>query len=326
MDLNLLRNGPISTIKAFNPTPAAVPNQTSSQRGLGNTAIGADLVGKIIGVAPDGMHVVRILDLDVRMALPAWATGKPELSLHLLAKQPSLIFGLTKPEIHLSSNAYEAEISEVSSLLSKILQSNSKQPTSTLTINSGSPIVEDSVPIPSAIADALRESISKSGAFYENHLRQWINGEKTFSEIRSESLRAHPNNAIGIDTLSPSEDRLISTQASILDSDKLKWTGDAWPGQALQLEIERDETSSNRSDPTAQSATWTSRLALDLPKLGRINAAITLNGTSASISLDIDEQRSLEAFNNSKQDFHESLQFLFGPSLNIAIRKKTLDE
>lgn len=67
---------------------------------------------------------------------------------------------------------------------------------------------------------------------------------------------------------------LVQQQLNLLDTRQLTWMGLAWPGQPLEWLVQE-----RQGDPAAgdeQTPVWYSRLKLDMPNLGEVVAAISL--------------------------------------------------
>jgi len=81
---------------------------------------------------------------------------------------------------------------------------------------------------------------------------------------------------------------LVRQQLEVLETRHVTWQGEAWPGQAITLEIfeedyrgreERDEMDQDYRIP------WKTRLGLDLPNLGRVIANLRLHQQGLEVSL-----------------------------------------
>ncbi|WP_374357532.1 flagellar hook-length control protein FliK [Chitinimonas sp.] len=70
--------------------------------------------------------------------------------------------------------------------------------------------------------------------------------------------------------------QLIQQQLQTLDQRALSWHGQAWPGQAVEWELEQEAAGSQQEEP-AMKPVWRSRLYLELPRLGVIEASIRLS-------------------------------------------------
>jgi Flagellar hook-length control protein FliK len=83
---------------------------------------------------------------------------------------------------------------------------------------------------------------------------------------------------------------LISQQLATLENGRLIWNGEMWPGQSLRWQVEReagDSAYAGNGDGGGASATgrepvWRTRLSLDFPQLGALDASITLQGNTLS--------------------------------------------
>ena len=85
---------------------------------------------------------------------------------------------------------------------------------------------------------------------------------------------------------------IISQQLATLETGRVTWSGQLWPGQNLHWEISRDEAephSGSGKDAApgsdAPEPTWRTRIALHLPQLGAVSASIALSGNSVSVHL-----------------------------------------
>lgn len=81
----------------------------------------------------------------------------------------------------------------------------------------------------------------------------------------------------------PEVQHMVQQQLQALETHHLMWQGPVWPGQNMDWEIvgrrEQDGGGSNSDDPTH----WTTRLALDLPNLGRVVARLQLHQGQVSL-------------------------------------------
>ncbi len=77
---------------------------------------------------------------------------------------------------------------------------------------------------------------------------------------------------------------LVQQQLDAASTGHLMWTGQIWPGQSMEWHIESDghRADSGTEDPGRQ---WKSTLRLTLPKLGLVDATLTLTPAGVSIAL-----------------------------------------
>jgi hypothetical protein len=75
----------------------------------------------------------------------------------------------------------------------------------------------------------------------------------------------------------PSQIRqLVQQQLQALDQRAVSWQGIAWAGQPMQWEIQEDGHAPSETD-AAEKPVWRSRVLLDLPKLGTVEAVVSLS-------------------------------------------------
>jgi hypothetical protein len=82
---------------------------------------------------------------------------------------------------------------------------------------------------------------------------------------------------------------LVQQQLEALASQKFAWQGQVWPGQTMRWEIDDEEEHRAPGEEETGAERWSTRLKLDLPRLGKIDARIRLQG--AQISLDLHAAR-----------------------------------
>jgi len=74
----------------------------------------------------------------------------------------------------------------------------------------------------------------------------------------------------------PDSAGLVRAQLEALASHQLHWKGEAWPGVALDWRIARDHVGDGNAADAGEARTWTTRLVLDLPALGKVEATLRL--------------------------------------------------
>lgn len=164
-----------------------------------------------------------------------------------------------------------------------------------------------------ALGQALRQALQTSGLFYESHLTDMVFGRTNPSQLRDEpqarlDKNAEPQNAApararseptaaarsSADAPSASGSSgssaapgtpiagihqdltvLVRQQLDVLANQALTWQGEAWPGTPMEWEVERDPYG---GDPDSAVPTWATRLKLDLPRLGLVDARLNLAG------------------------------------------------
>lgn len=177
-------------------------------------------------------------------------------------------------------------------------------------LNGNAPLVDKFPANAADLAPILRDALSKSGVFYEAHQARWAAGELPTEKLLMEPQGKHspilqdgakvllktadnlpPSNTTSTATSPPGNDLsataprlpasgipsdlapLVQQQLDALATQTFAWQGQAWPGQHMQWEIDQ-QTQQGGNDP--ENSLWRTRLKLDLPTLGGIDATLRL--------------------------------------------------
>jgi hypothetical protein len=147
---------------------------------------------------------------------------------------------------------------------------------------------------PAQLAEALNKAIERSGLFYESHVAQWSNGARALTELAQEpqmqraAAAATPEAALRL--LAPASDpataQLINLQLQTQEQARVAWQGQAWPGQEMRWEVQRDDAQQRPAGEDAPTEpAWRSGLRLRLPLLGEIDATVVMLGNQCQIEI-----------------------------------------
>ncbi|MBO1111077.1 flagellar hook-length control protein FliK [Bordetella petrii] len=199
-------------------------------------------------------------------------------------------------------------------------------------------------PLPSAavLAGALRQALQGSGLFYESHLGDLAFGQRSAEQLRGEpqaqlprapAAPGQPSEARSAPSAAPLQSTgdapaapgshgasaaaphapvpagihpdaapLVRQQLDILANQALAWQGEAWPGAEMEWEVRRDAPE-GAADAEAH---WATRLKLDLPRLGLVEARLNLAGDQ--LVMQLVAPRSAPEIHGAAQALRESLQ------------------
>ena len=161
--------------------------------------------------------------------------------------------------------------------------------------------------------------MTQSGLFYESHQAQWAAGEKPLADLLREpqgklseprafataqaaasvagfnqppklemanllsapsTLSAQENSH---DAVHPQTAPLVQQQVEALDLRQMVWQGQVWAGQDMRWQIDERAARDGEADAARE---WQTRLDLQLPKLGEVNAVLKISPQGAiSIAL-----------------------------------------
>src|SRR5262249_27608858 len=101
---------------------------------------------------------------------------------------------------------------------------------------------------------------------------------------------------------------LVRHQLATLAGGPVEWTGQAWPGQDLHFSISRDQEPGHFSDPAFNG--WQTRVALDLPHLGNVEALLHISHAGVRISINAKNADSFESLRASATELLETFDGL----------------
>lgn len=209
----------------------------------------------------------------------------------------------------------EPEISRAATLIGRLTAPGMPRPG---VIVATQPLLPAPLPDAQLAGRRLTQAIADSGLFYEAHQAEWVAGTRSRAQLAVEpqaqlspaTPRAAP---AGTDAASagpqtaarqlhthPDALPLVRAQLDILDSRRLYWCGELWPGQHAEWEIrDRDrDASPETAARDRESRTWQTQLRLVLPHLGPVTAAVEARGNNISMRIqaaEADSTLTLEA-------------------------------
>lgn len=239
----------------------------------------AHVPGRVLSLDGNGEAVVLIGDRTVRMALPAGTQVGD--TFRLVFTSPSLPAAAGVP-----ANV-STHISDAGQLLGAAMRMAHDRGAPAEAI-SPAPVLGERPGNPAALALALRLALARTGLFYESHLLEWSNGNYPLASLLREPqgrysdpavLQAHlpPGTAESRHTGEAELLQLIAQQLQLLENQSLVWRGEIWPRQHLQWEISRRNAEEDEAAHGTAAPQWKTRISLDLPRLGRLVADISLD-------------------------------------------------
>lgn len=173
------------------------------------------------------------------------------------------------------------------------------------------------------MAGALRAMVQSSGLFYESHIKQWFQGERPLSELvqqpqakaelprgvlsllnaqqemdesklaskLAEVAKQNPPSKEGTSIQNSSAlGQLVAKQLDILEFRQLTMQGQLVPNQAFLMQIQElpdpNATEEREGDGSEQhSKHWQTRLVLDMPNLGGVEARLKITPQGVQLHL-----------------------------------------
>lgn len=291
---------PINPIGTINPVIAPGEIGQSSQT---FPRVGTNYLGKIISFDSSGTAEVQIGDQVFGMKLDSHFAVGDVLHFRFLGSNPNPTFLLLSAGANQS--AFENVILSGTSLLITQLQDEAQLQGQLSKVESLlHPLIQN--PLNSQLTAAqLQNAIIMSGLFYESHLTNFAKGKWSLNALKREPQNRPNFNA----------SQVVNKQLEVLENQTIRWSGNIWPGQhmAWQLKYDQEQSSQAPSDDDTDRAI-VSVIELDLPKLGKVQARLTLNVNGLSVHLQADQSHTENLFrqeiNELKNTFNSNGQEL----------------
>lgn len=276
---------PVGSTRSVRDTATvADPRQDSAIR-LDQIAIGKAFLARVEAILNDGSSLVRFsttpppmnaADPLVKMQLPDGTRVGADLKLTLLAKEPVLTFGL-EPGDTQEANTH---LSSAARLLGALVHGRAGAQDSA--IQGTHAVLPPAEGQPDKIATQLHETIDKSGLFYESHLNEWANGQRSLSDVKEEpqnQAATQAKAANGADGTAPMDPtKLIPAQLDALEHRKIVWQGELRPGQPMRWEIQEENPGKSAPGQPEQTPVWQTSVSFEMPGLGKVHAHLRLQG------------------------------------------------
>ncbi|KMJ52066.1 hypothetical protein ACG97_15595 [Vogesella sp. EB] len=275
--------------------------QTLSQPGrLPDLARGEVVTGRLAERLADGSAMVLIKNAVFNLKAPAdgLLTKEPML-LRVGASSPLLQFDLLRlnalPDEKSVPVAFTSGGRYLNGLLDAATQSAAR---GSLTLLSD--------PAAPGAGEQLRQSVEKSGVFYESHQRAWVDGRLSLEELKLEpqAKLLHEGRA----GLSPELGQLVQKQLEVHEQKVLVFQGQAWPGQAVDWEIQREEVAEREADGELELPVWQTRLNLELPALGGVGARLRMVGKQVQVVFDADDGQTAQLIEQYRSRLGSALE------------------
>lgn len=293
---------------------------------------GQQLQGTVQSKISEGLFKVQVAGQTLQMRLPNNIQSGDTIKLEVVSLLPRLTFGMVASTNPLST---PEQIGSSARLLANLAEQPIERP---IVQQLGNKAVWDTAqqtPEARHLAGALGEALGKSGLFYESHQAQWIRGERSINQLREEPQnlltgKNMPHSAaeqratldkasatptqVTLQPVKPSGDtplpaakellHLVQQQLHTLEQHHLIWSGQVWPGQQMQWEIQgQPEHQPLRQDERQ----WSTEIELSLPRLGDVHARLVFAESGLRLTLRAADSKTVELFNHALPGLKNSL-------------------
>ncbi len=169
-----------------------------------------------------------------------------------------------------------------------------------------------------ALAKQVSAAIETSGLFYESHLKEWANGQRSTDQISKEpQSRFGPEQIIrekGMDESALNQSvKMVTTQLAALDNNRINITLNGLFNQPIEVEIEKD-TESEEADEQQHATSsdepsqpWVARLKLDMAHLGELQVRLRMIGSRCDVQI-LGQEHGKKAIDPHWQSFQQAMQ------------------
>jgi hypothetical protein len=340
MRADLTRNTPVSTTNALRSADAVGDaRQQAFQRSI-QTLLGKSVQGTVQARLSDGSSLVKIGDTSARMMLPPGAQVGANVAMTLVALNPRPTFQISSDgnattlayaeaiedgpagalrangiaaslldkaaaatrSLPLAAGESDPELSTAARLINTLLTKAESGPNPPQSIVGSTPLMAASTTGTAPLTQALQDAIGQSGLFYESHVAEWAEGKRSLSELLREPQMQKP--IVDADLAAA---QLINLQLRTQEQDKIRWQGEAWPGQKMEWEIDKDAPD-DQEDGTPAQQTWRSGVRFRFPLLGEVAASVVLIGDALHIQIQADTPESAAALRSRTGALQQSLK------------------
>lgn len=164
------------------------------------------------------------------------------------------------------------------------------------------------------LAKQVSAAVENSGLFYESHLQQWANGQRSTDQIAKEpQARFGQEQVISEKGLNPAaveqSVKLVTAQLAVLDNNRISLALSGLLGHPVQIDIEPDQEEPSEQDKQNNEEAarpWVARLKLDMAHLGELNVRVRMIGSQCDVQI-TGPARSKQAIDPHWQSFRQAM-------------------
>jgi hypothetical protein len=171
---------PVAGVQASAPAVAVADARREAFDRLNQADVGSRFQARILSQLKDGSFILEIADTALRMKLPDGSRVGDTLDMTLIGLRPRPTFLLGQ-----RTDDPAATIGAAARLIDSLLRAAQKDGAAA-TLVGKAPLLPSSSADAPHIASALQDGLAFSGLFYESHLRQWVEGSRTLTDLMHE--------------------------------------------------------------------------------------------------------------------------------------------
>jgi hypothetical protein len=291
-------------VRALVPLPALTGPELSGTQ----LTVGDVMRARVVSGGVQGQPVLMLGGATLAMELPFPVTPGQSLDFTVLEVKPEVRLGVMRPAVSPTGSAPadgagpDLQISPEALLLSR-LDANRRRADERPAVPLTTPVpgseTDALLQDPALLATALRQSVDRSGLFYERHQAQWVSGQRSEAALREEPQAAWPSAtmrdvaaASGGDLAARLAEAglddhaigLVRQQVDVLQQQALLMRSEVAPGYVLDWQARAEEDGQQRGGD-GQARRWETELSSELGSLARVDARLSLAGDRLQLTL-----------------------------------------
>ncbi len=277
----------------------AAPAVTQLSAVLANLTVGQQFSAVVQQQLPNGTYRAVVGQREITLALPFPAKTGDSLELEVVENNGKMMLALLNQK-SADSQSVSTTLSRTGQVITELLQKEAGDSAKALALNGSKPIAQNLPPTAVELAQNLKQSLTQSGMFYESHQARWVEGQLPTEALKQEPQAQNAQHNAQAQALQDSKGQallnqrvadaphtpqphavipreivpIVQQQLDALATQQFLWQGQIWQGQTMHWEINEEGKRSNEEVDTRE---WRTRLTLNLPLLGDIDAHLRLN-------------------------------------------------
>ena len=296
-----------------------------------NFLVGEEVHALVESAKAGGLFKVLIEGQTFVLRLPTHAKAGDTLLLTVTARDPKLKFEMSEFP---GAPAHGARLSAAARFITALLAESERLPIAATALASV-PLLPQAPGNAEILATALSNALAESGMFYESHLAQWTDGNRSLASLLHEPqarlpaalpladapvqsstgdthvVTAAPELPVHRDALA-----IVRQQLETLDTGHVAWHGLVWNEQALEWHVKEPPV---HAPAPLSDQQWQTHVSLSLPRLGSVSATLLIGKGGARIAINTDSPEVASALSAQRTALQAALHDAGIPALGITI-------
>lgn len=275
------------------------------------------VMAKVAERLPDGSAVVLIKNAAFTLQAPNGdqPLRADPLLLRVRGTEPVIQFRqVDLPNELLDDKSAAVSLSTGSRYLSGLL-GNSTPTVDAAVAKAQAPLLADPSSPATHSENQLKQTVEKSGVFYEAHQKAWVNGRLSLDELKQEpqarlaaNLELAKTDTAGKPQHLPEMGQLVQRQLDTLEQRQFVFNGQAWPGQNVQWQINPETVDEREGNGSEELRAWNTKLSLQLPALGGLGARLRMVGSQVQLVFDAQNEQAAALIESHREQLAGSME------------------